>query len=319
VVGRWSLPSIRMDAAAPSRKQIEAEVARYRDVPAFPNGSCLDPLRARAAAEVDVVLTGYGGDDWFTGSPLRATDLLVEGRVVNAARQWWADGTRCGGGAARAALLRHVLAPLVPSALKPIARALAGVRSPAFDWIRPEFARRTGLRDRVRRRRRPFPTYVQREIDAVTSCALQVIGDELEDRAAAAAGLDQRHPFNDRRVAEFGFALPQAQRTDERETKIVIRRALAADLPESVRCRADKAEFSSTFVETLERLGGRAFFNELRSARAGWVDADAARSHCDRVLDLYRRGNAAYIRSTGPVWAVAAVELWLRHIEGVTS
>lgn len=320
VVRHAAIPSTRLEAVAPTRRHIEAEIARYRDLPAFPNGSCLDPLRRRAAADVDVVLTGYGGDDWFSGSrPSQIADLVSDGRVRAAAGQWWADSSRPGGHS-RAALARAVIAPLIPRAIKPVARAIAGTPPPAFEWIRPEFAARTALRDRLRRpERAAFRTHVQREMHAITSSAIQAIGDELEDRAAAFAGIEQRQPFNDRRVAEFGFALPDAQRWADGETKIVIRRALEHDLPEEVRRRRDKAEFSSTFVEAVECLGGREFFADLHTARAGWVDAAAARLQYDRLIDLYRRGDAAYISFTGSVWAVAAVELWLRQIEGVMS
>ncbi|PYR95021.1 MAG: hypothetical protein DMF84_03255 [Acidobacteria bacterium] len=320
VVRHWSMTSTRLDAVAPSRRQIEAEVARYRDLPAFPNGSSLDPLRLRAAADVDIVLTGYGGDDWFSGSrPSQIADLVCEGRMLAAAGRWWADHDRSGG-RSRLALARAVIAPLIPGAIKPVARAIAGTPPPAFEWIRPEFAARAGLRDRLRRPERgAFRSHVQREMYAITSSAVQAIGDELEDRAAAFAGIEQRQPFNDRRVAEFGFALPESERWADGETKVVIRRALGNDLPDVVRRRRDKAEFSSTFVDTLECLGGRRLFDDLCTARAGWVDAAAARSQYDRLIELYRHGDAAYIALTGPVWAVAAVELWLRHIEGVTS
>jgi asparagine synthase (glutamine-hydrolysing) len=320
LVNRWQLASTRLDAVAPTRRQVEAEIARYRDLPAFPTGSSLDPLRVRAAEEVDVVLTGYGGDEWFTSSrPLHITDLVREGRVLAAAARWSSD-TRRRPWSSRLLFTRSVVAPLIPSAVKPVARLIGGAPPPAFEWIRREFALRTGLRDRLRRPvRTDFRTHVQREIHAVTSGAMQVIGDELEDRAAACAGIEQRQPFNDRRVASFGFGLPDSQRWDGRETKIVIRRALGGDLPEPVRTRRDKAEFSSMFVEALEPLGGRTLFEDLRTARAGWVDASMALSQYDRLVNLYRGGNEAYIAFTGPVWAVAAVEFWLRHIEGVTS
>jgi asparagine synthase (glutamine-hydrolysing) len=320
VVERWTLPSIRLDATAPPREQIVAEIARYRDLPAFPNGSSLDPLRARAAQDVDIVLTGYGGDEWFTGSPLHAADLVREGRVVAAARQMWADAARRGGISGRAALLRHVGAPLVPRSLKPVARAIAGVRPPSFAWIRPEFAARTGLRDRLERPARPgYTRAVHREIDAIVASAQQVIGDELEERAAAAAGIEQRHPFNDRRVAEFGFALPDSQRRRGACTKWIVGSALADDLPELVRSRRDKAEFSGIFVDAIEQLGGRALFERLRIADAGWVDAQAAVERYDRLRALYTRGDAAYIAIAGPLWNIAAVELWFRHTEGVAS
>lgn len=301
VVQHAGLRSARLEAVAPARCRIDAEVARYRDLPAFPNGFLLDPLRARAAADVDVVLTGYGGDEWFGGTrPVHIADVMAPG------------------GRPRAALTRALLAPLIPRRVKPLARAIAGGPRPTFDWIRPEFAARTALRDRLRRPRpAPFRTRLQRAMHAITTSAVQVIGDELEDRAAAFAGIDQRQPFNDRRVAEFGFALPDPQRWSGNDTKVVIRRALAGDLPEAVLRRRGKAEFSSTFVEAMERLGARRLFDDLLTARAGWVDADAAAERYDRLLDLYRREDAAYISLTGSIWAIVAVELWLRHVEGV--
>jgi hypothetical protein len=149
----------------------------------------------------------------------------------------------------------------------------------------------------------------------------QYLGDELEDRAAQAAGITQRHPFYDRRVAEFGLALPASQRGDGRVIKIVVRGGLAAYLPPQVASRtslADKAEFSSTSVAALEALGGREAFARLRSENAGWVDGPVIRQMYEDMIRLYTRGGDAYIALAEPLWAVAALELWLDAGELVT-
>jgi len=272
----------------------------------------LDPLRRRAAAEVDVVLTGYGGDDWFTGSPLHTADLLREGRVLAAARQYRHDVALPGRGFTRAGLLRAAVAPVLPRAARAVLRPVAGSRRPSYDWIRPEFAARVGLTDRLRRpAARAWRTLVQGEIHKVANSPQQLVGDEREDRAAAAAGIDQRHPFNDRRLAEFGFALPESQRWAGGQTKVVMRRALKTVLPASVLARNDKAEFSSTLVDTIEGLGGRAFFSRLRVAETGWVDDRVIQRIYDEMAGLYRRGDESYIPLADAVWSVAAVELWL--------
>lgn len=314
VVQQWGLPSVRLDARSATRDEIKRDVARYQDLPTYPNGSVLDPLRRRAAPEVDVLLTGYGGDDWFTGSPLHTADLLREGRVLAAARQYWHDIALPGRGYTRAGLLRTAIAPLLPRAARAVLRPLAGARRPSYDWIRPEFAARVGLSDRLRW---PAPqacrTLVQASIHMLANSLQQVMGDELEDRAAAVAGLDQRHPFNDRRLAEFGFALPESQRWAGGETKVVMRRALDAVLPASVRRRNDKAEFTSTLVDTIETLGGRAFLSRLRGAEAGWIDGPVIQRMYGEMVGLYRRGDEAYIRLADAVWSVAAVELWLQQ------
>jgi asparagine synthase (glutamine-hydrolysing) len=312
VAAQWNLPSVKLEARSATREEMEAYVERYQDVPTYPNGSVLDPLRRRAAAEVDIVLTGYGGDDWFTGSPLHTADLLREWRLVAAAKQYLHDVALPRGGYSAAGLLRTAIGPLLSPAARAVLRPLAGTRPRTYDWIRPEFAARVSLRERVRP---PAPrrcrSHVQSAIRMLANSAQQVMGDELEDRAAAAASLEQRHPFNDRRLAEFAFALPESQRWSGGETKVVMRRALHAVLPPSVRRRNDKAEFTSTLVSALDVLGGRAFLSRLRCAEAGWVDAGAIRRMYDDMVGLYRRGDESYIPLADAVWSVAAVELWL--------
>jgi hypothetical protein len=181
-------------------------------------------------------------------------------------------------------------------------------------WIQPAFAARIALDDRLRPRPvLPFPTREQQNSHRAARSLVQVIGDEMEDRAAHAAGIAQRHPFYDRRVAELGLALPASQRSEGRAIKVVIRRALGEYLPLIVAARvslADKAEFSPTYVAALESLGPHAF-DRLRSEEAGWVDGRVIRQMYQDMIQLYRSGDDAYIAFTGPLWAVAALELWL--------
>ena len=97
----------------------------------------------------------------------------------------------------------------------------------------------------------------------------------------------------------------------------LIRHALADYLPPTVAARTrleDKAEFSSTYVDALEAFGGREAFVRLRSEDAGWVDGRVLRQMYDEMIQLYRRGSDAYIAFTGPLWAVASLEVWLHAV-----
>ena len=313
VVKQSALPSERLAARAATRDEIDRQIARYRDLPTPPNSTAMSALGRRMAAEVDVALTGDGGDEWFGGSPAHSADLLRQGRVLTALRQLRHDTALFPShGYTRADLLRIAVAPLLPRALRRALRPVAGGYRPAHDWIRPEFAARVGLRERLAPHSpRACPTYVQAEIQASSDSVASVLCNELEDRTAVAAGLDQRHPFNDRRLVEFAFALPESQRWCDGETKVVVRRALGARLPECVRRRQDKVEFSPLFVEALASLGGRAFFARLRSAEAGWVDGPVAQRMYDEMLADYRRGRGSYTRAAGALWRIAAVELWI--------
>ena len=143
---------------------------------------------------------------------------------------------------------------------------------------------------------------------------VQILCYEMEERAACAAGVDQSSPFYDRRVAEFGLAVPASQRSDGHAIKLVLRRAVDAYLPPLVAARVsldDKAEFSSIYVDALEAAGGRQAFTQLRSEEAGWVDGRAIRQKDEEMIRLYSRGSDAYIACIGSLWAVASLELWL--------
>ena len=137
----------------------------------------------------------------------------------------------------------------------------------------------------------------------------------MEDRAAHAAGIAQRHPFYDRRVAEFGLALPAAQRSDGRDIKLVIRGALAR-LSASDGRSADDAGLTRPNSRPptstpSKRIGARDVFHRLRSEEAGWVDGRAVRENYEHMIQLYSKGSDAYIAFTGPLWGVAALEFWL--------
>ena len=295
VVDMWQLRSAVVNAAPPSIAEVERYARRHLDVPPYPNSLMADPLRSRAAEMgTRTLLTGFGGDDYFTGTVAPAF-LLKEGRPI--------------------AWSRAVISPLLSERSRRWLRPLFGARSVRRPWIRQEFARRICLDDRLRPApAAPFPTREQQEIHRAMHGLVQILGDEMEDRASHAAGVDQRHPLYDRRVAEFGLAVPPSQRADASGIKVVMRRALADVLPPIVAGRtalADKAEFSSTYPMALEAIGGRTTFSRLRLEEAGWVNGDVVRQMYEEMIRLYSRGGEAYISLIGPLWAVASLEQWL--------
>jgi asparagine synthase (glutamine-hydrolysing) len=62
----------------------------------------------------------------------------------------------------------------------------------------------------------------------------------MNDRAAAAYGLENRTPFLDHRVIELAFRLPQAAKIDGFRTKVLLSRLARRLLPASIVDRPDK-------------------------------------------------------------------------------
>ena len=314
-VRRWAIPSERLAFVPPTRADFEWEVDRFHELPSDPSGASSHPLRRRVRdAGVRVLLSGYGGDEWFTGSPSHTADLLQHGYVIAAVRQFLHDAALPGRGFSYLGLARGAVGPLLPPFARRILKPLLGNPPRRFDWIPAVFAARVALRDRLQPRPEPpAGSRAQRDAYRVANNVQRAFANEREHRAARAAGNDERHPFLDRRIAEFGVALPESQRWHLGVVKVVLRRGLADLLVDSVRTRNDKAEFSSSYAGAIAAAGGRRAFERLRSADAGWVDGRVAQRMHDEMIRLYTAGDAAYIRLADVLWTILGVELWLER------
>lgn len=196
-------PSHRLTTAADTGWYAKT-AARYQDIPDQPNSFMSYPLRALSRHRgMRAMLTGAGGDDWFTGIP------------------------------AKPAFIQHIR-----RMLRPLRRALRP--SPPYRWLAPEFMRRTHLLDRVRATVWPG------------GFLCHALG--LEERGSAAHELELRHPFHDRRVIEFSVAVPPDQLFRAETRKLIIRNAMSEIIPELVRTRNDKAEFSHLFDKAFPQL-----------------------------------------------------------------
>lgn len=104
------------------------------------------------------------------------------------------------------------------------------------------------------------------------------VGFERYHRVAARHGVDPRHPFADRELLELCVHLPDEQRMADGWTKIVLRRAMAGRLPDSVRWRTGK-----------EHLGWGLIKRLVLNDRPRVLETlDAVRPHLAPYVDLKR-------------------------------
>ena len=298
VVDKWQMASTRVETVVAGRAHLAAECARYLDI-TLPPARTADVLRTRARElGITTVLTGCGGDDYFSGSPLYLTSLLRSGRVLAFARAVSAatlsDGMR--------ARLGRCSAP-------------ARQRGRGFATRSPGRAtsRRDCSRGRSRRFRRASSRISTGSCAACRKCsATKVRSAPPSSRASASGTLSTIGGWRN-----SVSRLPSSQRMAGGAHKIVIRNALGDVLPAPIARRLDKAEFSTTFIDALDGLGGSRLFTELRSEQAGWVDGTAVRRRYDQMMSLYRAGDESYIELSGPIWTIVALEIWLEEVEAL--
>jgi asparagine synthase (glutamine-hydrolysing) len=295
-----------------------AFVALRSDWPTFPNDVMFDRLRhAVQCRGVRVLLTGEGGDQVFSGLYHPYTELIAANRGWDVLRQVQLDVARFGVAALPSHVYWHALRPfmrrLVPARAARAARRWLPGR-PLPPWIGGPFARRTGLRDRLRR---PDPLSTssstwQALVHGRLLSGWQAFYNDVADQAAARFGFEYRHPFCDRRVVEFSMVLPLDQYWRRNDRKVVAPLALRGVIPECIRSRTTKAEFSELLAEGWATAGDR-LFGDLRIGQLGWVDSARLRRLFDHTIDLYARSDSRYVGFANTLWPALAVEHWVRY------
>jgi asparagine synthase (glutamine-hydrolysing) len=135
---------------------------------------------------------------------------------------------------------------------------------------------------------------------------------EISTRTARTFGIDARHPFTDRRLVEFCYALPPQQKVADGWTRNIVRRGLADILPEAIRQRGDKAENSRAVTKAFltqdaDRLETLIDHNVDRLAE--FIDVPLLQSTYQR----YR--NTGNEQDEMLIWQVATLSSWLEQKE----
>jgi len=237
-----------------------------------------------AAPHVTVLLDGQGGDELLAGYPFFYPTflgmLLRRGRLLRALGEYKAYRPYARDDLGRMALKSGF--PFVDDLLR-------GVRgNVSFDHdlaaVNPEI-RAAGAAAAP-------PRFVPTSGDALSRHLQSTISSKLlqsllyfEDRNSMAFSIEARVPFLDRRLVEFCLALPAEEHLRDGHTKSLLRRSLAADLPERIVRRRDKKGFPTPFSEWLRgglMRGVRQILLDPRTIGRGVLDPQRVAERLDR-------------------------------------
>jgi asparagine synthase (glutamine-hydrolysing) len=297
------------------------EVRRYQDFPGYANGLTNEAVRNFAHAKsIRVILSGVGGDEFLAGSFRHCSDLLRRLKIralvehlphIFARRE--INPWRLRELPAAAALMGQIIRPLVPSpavwAFKLLRR-----RNPVPSFINRSFSRRTGLAERLTAQEKIPRAFSFAKAHAYTGLVNGRLIHAFEQscRLDGAYEIESRHPFYDRRIIEFALAVPEEQHQRPGLTKVILRNAMRDILPEKVRQRLNKAEFSITIFNELEAAGGERLFDALAIADMGWVNQEKVRQMYRQAVTISASGANLAFASLGELWRVFGIELWYR-------
>ncbi len=268
-----------------------------------------------------IALSGNGGDQFFSVSPVFLADLLRSGRWFTLAREARALGFRPRG---YRELFHWAIQPNLPAGLHRLIAAVRGrplrphLQAAFPDWFPADPGLRRQLRERqwhygVRRPGEPF-TSAESNWYLDTSFGQRV--GSLVSTIAHGEGVEVRSPMYDPRVLQLLASRSRTERFGEGENKQLLRAAVEGLLPaEHLARRRNRTGLPGGYLvralpETIE-LAVSQLGNEWRLADLGVLDPAAFAAAYARYLRQPQRES----NSGAQLFEILAVEYWLRRWE----
>jgi asparagine synthase (glutamine-hydrolysing) len=237
---------------APRREPYPEKIAEMIRKSMLPGGILnslwgFDIFAAASSAGHNVMLGGDGGNVTISNNGWGLfPELTLTGRWLRLFAEITASGYQW-----RRHLRQGVIAPLIPPPLfRRYKQWRRGGNPPWYDFsfIRPEFAARSGLMDRVRKNNYfDAPTFHNIRLARVEQFRDFCEAADWWAKVKAEFHLDLRLPAVDRRVTEFCIGIPQDQYLCKGRDRWLIRRAMEGRLPDTVldqkRCGIQAADW----------------------------------------------------------------------------
>jgi asparagine synthase (glutamine-hydrolysing) len=296
------------------------DIRNHMDFPDYPNGSMMKPLMKLAGdMDIRVMLTGLGGDEWFTGKNTYLVDILAKMDIELLQKELKYLYSNYDFRTMFNTVLNHMIRPLIPHHIKQITRAslnkLKGKQNFA-EWINEEFAEKVDLKDRLKSdtKDKRFKIASQKQLYNTLHNSSRINNLEAEERLSSSFGLEERHPFYNKALIEFSFSLPEQQRIQKFLTKHILRSSMKDFLPVSVVNRVDKTHFNDIVYKALASDDVIETLQNLKIASIGWVDKDIVINNYNMMVKLYNRKDYSYYKYIFPLCSVYGMELWYRTI-----
>jgi asparagine synthase (glutamine-hydrolysing) len=302
---------------------LESILAEQHDLFLAPNLACSRRVyHAAHAAGVRVLLDGHGGDEVAPVGVGRLVELAEAGRWFTLWRQL-GEGVLSPGEKRLPSFLIFVKHYSFLRRLRriPLTRRFFSppAGDPALSFLNPDFAARTRVSERVRAKVARAPNANMIELHHhynILTGRLQSYVFEILDRTAAAAGVEARYPFWDKRLVEFCLSLDPVEKLNKGWGRLILRRALQGILPREVQWRSGKFNFLPHLATAMIRNHAK-LIEEVLADKEGQLDSyvnlPALRDAYSRLTDNPKQPNGYEVQS---LWRAVILAYWLKRQSG---
>ena len=286
----------------PRFADLEGAFKRFGGIPGLAHDTDDTFCRWAAAAGARLIMDGLGGDDTINPRGGRAlAHLLRTGQFARFISELWAH-RRTRGRSIGYILRNDVIANVIPFWLRRAWRRVRHGSKPTWTdiHIAPRFAAALIEAGDIEAGEIPSPLQPFRAQRAAMYQTLRLwTGAPAPPLAnlAAARGLDLTRPMMDKRVVEFGLAIPESLHVKNGQARYLGRRALADVYPVEFQTRRPNQDpFDPDFLDTLhaEQAALKAEFARLASNKSlgAYVDLDRMQNTID-ALDAQQTSSRA--------------------------
>lgn len=260
-----------------------------------------------------VLLTGIGGDEWFTGSDYTCLDLLLERNYAGIAAElirYFRDNRK----EAWRKLATNLVWPLLPfSARTAIIRRRRG-QSLYPPWISPAFAKKIHLDERILQDfAEPHVANLARaDLFRIFHSGYESMVLEGNDTQKAHYQIECRHPFLDRRIIEFALSLPNSQHQQHGVRKHLLRLSGKHYLPTLIRNRHSKAEFSQLYSQAYSSQSFAGVLHDSELYANGWITRQPLQDAYENNLNCFRKNPSGPCPDSLYIWFAFAISTWYK-------
>ena len=271
------------------------------------------PFKDAQEKGIKVMLDGIGGDELLAASFDHLTDFMFQGRIREMLLQLWHDSTSYSCSPWSVFFnycLKPAVPPLIKTYLKKVLHPFRGNGIPS--WINEDQLKKRGIDKPISPTPIRFPTRAQQRIynGLWFGWNMNVVWD-IGERFSAFFGIESRFPFFDQRLVRFLLALPEEQRWSTKWPKRVLRKSMQGILPEVIRIRRDKADFSCMVDFELKDRQAHSIIDFILMSNLAFLGL----IHKDRFKKLfedYQDGRLLLPQVRNSISVVVWLELWYR-------
>ena len=271
-----------------------------------------------------VILTGNGGDEWLTISPLLAADFIRNLDFGGVYRLW--KSIRRSYHEPTFALFRNLIwrwgfEPLLLPPAHRFVKAVAPwaitlrhrIKGTVPKWLAPDRALRDELEHRrygpvKTKREKPDSYYLRSARSALDIPLISMVSEEAFN-IGQRLGARELHPFWDADLVDLLYRTPPFLLNSDGRNKGLVRNTLARRFPQVGFNEQRKMGASSFYADSIYREGGEAL-RQLGKIRIlsdlGIIDEPGLHKFLDRILAEQPEGQAYH------VWKVLNLESWAR-------